>query len=63
MISLPMVQNVKGIEDAIRDAETSEDTAAGLRERRKRASSPQSQPQALLFPELGLPYRRIVIAH
>lgn len=46
------MQNVKGIEAAIRDAETSGDTAGGTRDRRKRASSPMSHPQ--VFPPLIL---------
>ncbi len=42
----PCVQNVKSIEYAMRDAETSGDTIVdAIRERRKRASSPMSQPQ------------------
>ena len=42
------LQNVKSIQDAIRDADNSEDTAAGARDRRKRGSSPLSGPQATL---------------
>jgi hypothetical protein len=40
------LQNVKSIQDAIRDADTSEDTAAGARDHRKQGSSPLSGPQA-----------------
>ena len=57
------LQNVKSIQDAIRDADDSEDTAAGARDRRKRGSSPLSGPQASLSSLRAFQQIKIISLH